>query len=97
LSRGLCALQLLATRVFDFFTDVCEGMCRWLRNAGVFAFVCELGLMSSPPVSRIFYLDAIRAFLMLFGVLTHATMIGSSVFFEAVVTVSGLFRMKAFF
>lgn len=53
--------------------------------------------MSQKGNSRIVHLDAVRAFFMLFGVLTHATMIGSNAAFDVVTNVSGLFRMKAFF
>lgn len=86
-----------SVRIIDLFIDICEGKCFWLRTASAIDYLCDFLVMADAESTRIFHLDAIRAILMLFGILTHATMIGSHAVFDMVTAVSGLFRMKAFF
>lgn len=49
------------------------------------------------PGSRIYHLDALRCFCMVFGLLVHGATIGNSWPFEAIKAVSDHFRMAAFF
>lgn len=46
---------------------------------------------------RFFHLDALRAALMFWGILVHASTVGHSQVFRAIAEVSGLVRMEAFF
>jgi glucan biosynthesis protein C len=46
---------------------------------------------------RIYHLDAVRCFCMLFGLMVHGATIDDGFFFEAIKTASGHFRMAAFF
>ncbi len=49
------------------------------------------------PNSRIYHLDALRCFCMLFGLMVHGATIGDTWVFEAIKAVSDHFRMAAFF
>lgn len=64
------------------------------------ASVAEMSLASPAPAGksqRFFHLDALRAALMFWGILVHASTVEHSVIFRAIATVSGLVRMEAFF
>lgn len=47
--------------------------------------------------SRLFYLDALRCFCMLFGIFVHGASIGDTPFFDVIKTSSDYFRMATFF
>ena len=49
------------------------------------------------PKARIYHLDGLRCFCMLFGLMVHGATIGDSWPFEAIKDISGHFRMQAFF
>jgi len=49
------------------------------------------------PNSRIYHLDALRCFCMVFGLMVHGATIGNTWPFEAIKEISGHFRMSTFF
>lgn len=49
-----------------------------------------------PTGGRLFYMDALRAFCMLFGIMVHGATIGSNPLFTFIKDASDLFRMAAF-
>lgn len=51
----------------------------------------------APKSQRFFHLDALRAALMFWGILVHASTVEKSKFFRACAELSGLVRMEAFF
>lgn len=53
--------------------------------------------MSAISRSRLHYLDALRAFCMLFGLIVHGSTIESNALFEGIQSISNLFRMATFF
>ena len=55
------------------------------------------GCAAPPKGQRFFHLDALRAALMFWGILVHASTVAKSGVFLGIATVSGLVRMEAFF
>lgn len=55
------------------------------------------GCAAPPKGQRFFHLDALRAALMFWGILVHASTVAKSGIFVGIATISGLVRMEAFF
>lgn len=73
------------------------GATYWFRSGvNYFDRLMAKGMAEKLPGGRLFHLDALRAFCMLYGIMVHGATIDSNAFFSVVKGSSDLFRMATF-